>query len=124
MAYQLWAAIENERLNRGWTAVRMAEAIGLPRNTISRLKDSSRPAQVTTVHKVADWLAGQGLDIDRERAEELAGLRPASPATGISAREAIERDPMFTPEQRRTMLDLYDMLTQINRPGGDQRQAG
>ncbi|TDB81444.1 XRE family transcriptional regulator [Micromonospora fluostatini] len=115
MAYQLWAAVEDERLKRGWTAVRMAEHLGLPRNTISRLKTSPRPPHVGTVHTIAD-----SLGIDREEAEEMAGLRPPTSArTGaVSVREAIQRDWFYTEEQRRAMLAIVDAFDRDN--GGRQ----
>lgn len=112
VAYQLWAAVEDERLNRGWTAVRMAEHIGLPRNTISRLQTSPRKPQVPTVHRIAD-----ALGIDRTEAEEMAGLRPpTSERTGaVSIREVIQRDRIYTDEQRQAMLQLIDIFDEANR---------
>ncbi|MEV6800558.1 helix-turn-helix transcriptional regulator [Micromonospora rifamycinica] len=111
MAYQLWAAVENKRLTEGWTAVRVAEHIGLPRNTISRLKTSSRPPQVGTVHTIAD-----ALGINRTEAEEMAGLRPPTSArTGaVSARQAILHDRIYTDQQKKAMLELLDIFDQAN----------
>lgn len=118
VAYQLWAAVEDERLNRGWPKTRMAEHIGLPRNTINRLEDSSEPPQPRTVHKIAD-----ALGIDRVEAERKAGLRPGPRKdSDISARDAVRRDPVYTDAQRKTMLDLMDLFEQANSQApGDEK---
>lgn len=131
VAYQLWAAVEDERLTRGWSGVRMAEQLGLPRNTISRLKTSPRKAEPATVHKVADGLAKLGVEVDgkpitRETAERMAGLRPAAGGEpgAVSVREAILADPVYTDEQRQAMLQLVDIFEQANQSQGGQRRAG
>lgn len=133
VAYQLWAAIEDERLTRGWSGVRMAEHLGLPRNTISRLKTSPRKADPATVHKVADGLRDLGVEvngkrIDRKLAEQLAGLRPLAPSEGggqVSVREAILADPNYNEQQRQTMLQLVDIIDQANQAQrGEERRAG
>lgn len=134
VAYQLWSAIEDERLTRAWTGVKVAEEIGLPRGTINRLRDSSRPPTVATVHTIADALARLGVQIDgepitRKRAEELAGLRPLSPGSPghVSVRDAILADPDYTDEERETMLRLVDLIHRARRTGraqpGDGRQS-
>ena len=121
VAYQLWAAVEDERLSRGWTKTRLAEHIGLPRNTLNNLQDSPKPPLPRTVHTIAD-----ALGLDRTEAETLAGLRPGPRAdSDISARDAVRRDPVYTDAQRRTMLDLMDLFEQANRPPEDRkREAG
>lgn len=120
MAYKLWAVIEDERLTRGWSAVRMAEALGMPRNTIDRLRSSPRKPYPETVHKIADALRRLGVDIDRRRAEQLAGLRPQLAEPGaVSVREAIMRDPLYTEQQRAAMLQLVAIFEQANQQRGD-----
>lgn len=124
VAHQLWSLVENERLTRAWTAVKMAEEIGLPRSTISRMETSRVKPRVTTVHAVADALARLGVEIDGERitrgrAEELAGLRP--PAAGrpgrMSVREAILTEPAYTDEDRETLLRLVDLVERGRQTG-------
>lgn len=106
----------------------MAEHLGLPRNTISRLKTSPRKADPATVHKVADGLKALGVDLDRKRAEQLAGLRPLAPVADggqVSVREAVAVDPNYTDKQRRAMLELLDIFEQANQAkGGQERRAG
>ncbi|MFI6266120.1 helix-turn-helix domain-containing protein [Micromonospora sp. NPDC051006] len=126
VAYQLWAEVENERLNRSWSAVEMAKSLGVARNTISNLRTSPHKPTPPTVHKVADGLAKLGVNIDRERAEQLAGLRPFAPTEGagqVSVRDAVKADPVYTEEQRQAMLQLLDIFERANR-GGEERQAG
>lgn len=115
VAYQLWLAIEDERLNRGWTKLRMAELIGLPRTTIDRLASSPNQPRAVTVHVIAD-----ALGIPRRKAETLAGLREPSPGDPgeVSVRDAIMRDPIYTDRQRQAMLDLVDIFEQANAEQG------
>lgn len=104
----------------------MAEALGLPRNTINRLKTSPRKPQTGTVHAIADALHKLGVDIDRKRAEQLAGLRPAAPGEqgAASVRNAIMHDPLYTEEQRQAMLQLVAIFEQANQGrGGDEQEA-
>lgn len=124
LAYHLWAAVEDERLTRGWTGVEMAKHLGLPRNTIGRLKTSPNKPEVPTVHKIADGLRALGVDIDRRQAERLAGLRPpeAGEPGAVSVREAILRDPIYTDEQRQAMLQLVDIFASANRVAGRDQE--
>jgi transcriptional regulator with XRE-family HTH domain len=124
IGYQLWWAVEEERLNQGWTVDRMADHIGLPRNTISRLKTGKRPPAVSTVHTIADALQRLGSKITRMDAERMAGLRPPLPAPGAgNVREALKTDTNFTDEQREMMLQLIDVLLAANqRAQTDQQQ--
>lgn len=112
VAYQLWAAVEDERLTRGWTGVHMAEVLGIARNTLANLRTSRRKPEVATVHKIAD-----ALGFERVRAERLAGLRPLAPGDpgAVSVRDAIQRDQNYTDKQRQQMLDLLDLFEQVNR---------
>src|SRR5690606_212650 len=105
VAYQLWAYVEAERVRRGWTGVQMAQHLGLPRNTIARLKSATARPQASTVRAIAD-----GLGLDYERAAQMAGLlTPDRPERGINAREAILRDPAFNDEQREALLRVLDL---------------
>lgn len=118
VAYKLWQAVEDYRLDHTWSKVRMAEHLKLPRNTISRLEDSARPPSVETVHAIAD-----AISIDRREAEAMAGLRAPAPGGAVSVRDAIAADPLYTDEQRRIMLDLVDLIDQANA-GRPERRAG
>lgn len=111
-AYSLWLRIEDIRLERGWSGVAMAEHIGLPRNTIGRLKTSTNKPSVVTVHTIAD-----ALDIPRREAEELAGLRLPAPVRSMSTEEAIMADPTFTKLQRELLLEQHRIFTQSNQVG-------
>jgi transcriptional regulator with XRE-family HTH domain len=120
VAYRLWQAVEDYRLNRSWTKVRMAEHLGLPRNTIDRLETSPRPPQVATVHTIAD-----AIGVDRRDAEIKGGLRAPAPDGAVSVREAILADPHYTEQQRATMLALVDLIEQSNADrNGERRAAG
>lgn len=125
LAYQLWAAVEDERLARDWSGVQMAKALGLSRNTIRNLKTSPHKAEPATVHQIADGLRSLGVKIEDREAEEMAGLRPAAAGEpgAVSVREAILRDPNYTDEQRATMLQLVAIIEQANAARGEDRRA-
>lgn len=121
-AYQLWARVDSRRIDQGWTTTEMAEYIGLPRNTIDRLRTNPRKPQAKTVHKIADALERLGEEITRREAETLAGLRPPEPthAGYVSAVEAIRADQTYTEAQRAAMLELAELFGRANR---QQRQS-
>ncbi|MEO3929285.1 helix-turn-helix transcriptional regulator [Micromonosporaceae bacterium B7E4] len=115
VAYQLWEAVEHERLTRGWTKTQLAEHVGLPRTTLNNLEASPKPPLPRTVHAIAD-----ALGFKREEAETWAGLRRRSAGEGdISAREAVLRDPNYTDAQRQTMLELMDLFARANDQATD-----
>lgn len=116
VAYQLWAAIEDERLSRGWSAVDTAKAIGVSRNTVRNLRTSVNKPEVATVHRIADWLG-----TDRTEAEVKAGLRAPTTESGASARDGILRDPRLTDAHRRVLLQVLDLIEDATR--GQQSQA-
>lgn len=114
VAYELWTAVEDERLRRGWTKTELAERVGLPRTTLNNLEVSPKPPLPRTVHAIADALGWR-----REDAEVWAGLRRRRPRKdGISVREAVMRDPIYTESQRQTMLELLDLFERANRQAG------
>ncbi|GAA2069553.1 helix-turn-helix domain-containing protein [Polymorphospora rubra] len=117
VAYNFWLRVKTEQATRGWNDVELQRQSGIPRGTTDRLKVGKRPPQPRIVNALAD-----ALGIDRDEALSLARITP--PGTGptaVSAREAIEQDPMFNEDQRETMLRLLDMIEQANQAG---RQAG
>lgn len=125
VAFQLWARVESQRLDQGWTGEAMADYIGLPRNTIRRLKLQPTPPAVTTVHTIVEGLNRLGDKITRREAEVLAGLRPPEPTHPgyISVVDAIKLDRYYTPAQRQAMLELAELFARANRhaePGGEQ----
>lgn len=117
-AYNFWVRVKTEQAKRGWSDSELSRRTGVSRNTIKGLRARSRQS-AETVNSVAD-----ALDIPRDEAYRLAGLipsddqpaaEPAPESRVISAREAILLDPIYTPSQRRTMIELLDMFEQLNR---------
>ncbi|KIR64594.1 hypothetical protein TK50_02785 [Micromonospora haikouensis] len=118
VAYDFWWRVRHEQGARGWTDEELRARTGIARTTVDRLRGGRRPPTARVVNALAD-----ALDIDLTEAHRLAGrtpVPPAAPTDGegtprVSAREAILRDPAYTDQQRRTMLDLLDIFEQANR---------
>lgn len=117
IAFQLWARVESVRLDQGWNATQMAEHIGLPRNTIRRLKTNPSKSLPATVHQIADGLRKLGVEITRREAETLAGLRQPEPGHSgyVSARDAIKADLTYTEKQREAMLEMAELFARTNQ---------
>lgn len=120
-AYAFWLRVKTEQTTRGWTDSELYRRSGVSRRTIRELETRTR-TEAGTVNALAD-----ALDIPRDEAHRLAGLLPAdeqiaatdAPAESspqvVSAREAILRDPIYSDQQRRAMLELLDIFEQANR---------
>lgn len=72
-ARPLYERVEEIRMTRGWTKVRLARELGLDRTTIENWKKQPQPPQAPTIRNVADTLG-----IDHAEALRLAGLTPPS----------------------------------------------
>ncbi|WP_165945714.1 helix-turn-helix transcriptional regulator [Micromonospora sp. KC606] len=117
VAYDFWWRVRTEQDARGWTDDELRTRSGVARTTIDRLKVGRRPPTARVVNSLA-----AALDIDLPEAHRLAGRTPAAPsedapAPQVSAREAILADPVYTDQQRKTMLELLDIFEQANRSG-------
>ncbi|MFF3853188.1 multiprotein-bridging factor 1 family protein [Micromonospora sp. NPDC002575] len=118
VAYDFWWRVRTEQGTRGWTDEELRARTGVARTTVDRLQAGKRPPTARVVNALAE-----ALDIDLTEAHRLAGRTPVPPATygggegepRVSAREAILRDPAFTDQQRRTLLELLDIFQQANR---------
>ncbi|SCF00384.1 Transcriptional regulator, contains XRE-family HTH domain [Micromonospora haikouensis] len=118
VAYDLWWRVRHEQGTRGWTDEELRARTGVARTTVDRLRGGKRPPTARVVNALAD-----ALDIDLTEAHRLAGRAPAPPAASIdgegaprvSAREAILRDPAYTDQQRRAIMELLDIFEQANR---------
>ncbi|MFC8846743.1 MULTISPECIES: helix-turn-helix domain-containing protein [unclassified Micromonospora] len=118
VAYDFWWRVRTEQDTRGWTDEELRARTGVARTTVDRLQAGKRPPTARVVNALAD-----ALDIDPTEAHRLAGRTPAPPAAHpgeegeprVSAREAILRDPLYTAQQRKTMLELLDIFEQANR---------
>ncbi|WP_431906025.1 helix-turn-helix domain-containing protein [Micromonospora carbonacea] len=118
VAYDFWWRVRTEQGARGWTDEELRARTGVARTTVDRLQAGRRPPTARVVNALAE-----ALDIDLTEAHRLAGRTPAPPVAftdedggpRVSAREAVRRDPAFTDQQRRTLLDLLDIFEQANR---------
>ncbi|SCF26972.1 Helix-turn-helix domain-containing protein [Micromonospora carbonacea] len=118
VAYDFWWRVRTEQGARGWTDEELRARTGVARTTVDRLQAGRRPPTARVVNALAE-----ALDIDLTEAHRLAGRTPAPPVactdedggSRVSAREAVRRDPAFTDQQRRTLLDLLDIFEQANR---------
>lgn len=109
VALPLWRRIEDERLSRGWTKTQLAEVSGLPRSTYNDLQNTSRAPLPRIVHAFAD-----AVGLDRTEAEQLAGLRPKNAGQTASVRDAIQASEVLTDSNKRTMIALYEQLSEAN----------
>lgn len=111
VAYNFWVRVKAEQASRGWTDSELHRRSGISRNTISGLKTRQR-VEAATINALAG-----ALDIPQLEAHNLAGLVPndEQQARGVSVREAILADPIYTEEQRQAMLQLVDIFEQANR---------
>ncbi|MEV5820576.1 helix-turn-helix domain-containing protein [Micromonospora haikouensis] len=118
VAYDFWWRVRTDQGARGWTDEELRARTGIARTTVDRLRGGKRPPTARVVNALAD-----ALDIDLTEAHRLAGRTPAPPAAfadeegapRMSAREAILRDPAYTDQQRRAILELLDIFEQANR---------
>lgn len=121
VAYAFWLRVRAEQAARSWTDDELRARSGVARTTIDRLARGRRPPLSRVVNALAATL-----DIDQTEAHRLAGLLPADELPAeveprpISAREAIERDATFTEDQRRTLLQVLDLIEAAN---SQKRQA-
>jgi uncharacterized iron-regulated membrane protein len=103
-----------EQASRNWSDSELHRQSGVSRNTIKDLGTRKR-VETSTISALADALA-----IPRTEAYELAGIVPPDDeneanSTAADARRAILTDPLYTEEQRETMLRLHDMFARINQ---------
>ncbi|MBQ1047780.1 helix-turn-helix transcriptional regulator [Micromonospora sp. C51] len=90
---------------------------GVTRPTVDRLSYGRDKPRRHTVDAIA-----KAIGLNRNQARVLAGYEP--PVSRHSAtREAIMTDPIFTRDQRRTMLQFYDMVVGMTGGGEGGSQA-
>jgi transcriptional regulator with XRE-family HTH domain len=120
VAYPLWRRIEDERLSRGWTKTQLAERSGLSRSTYNDLQRTSRAPLPRIVHAFAD-----AVGLDRTEAEQLAGLRPRTAGQAVGVREAIQASELLTKSNKRTIIELYEQLSEANaaKMASDERRT-
>jgi len=111
IAHPLHIRIARELAARGMGKAELAKIAKVSRNTLDQLAWIVNPPHPTTVAAIAD-----ALDIDREEAAELAGLVPTTPDDASApVREAIASNPVFTDAQRRTLLQMVEIIDAANR---------
>ena len=111
VAYPLWVEIEQRRLDAGMEKSELAKRAKLARSTIDNLKSVRRAPAVKTVHALADVF-----NMDRQRAEKLAGLveaPPPQPDDG-DVRAAVLASSAYTREQKGMLLAMIDTIERAN----------
>ncbi len=116
VAFDFWTEVEKRRLDLGWEKQELAKRSGMARSTIDGLRSGKRPPRFKTIHALADLL-----HIDRDKAEQLAGLTERPPEPGqMSVRDAIVASPEYTQDQKEMLLA---MLSTIDRANGATRDS-
>lgn len=108
-AYELWLEISRRQLELGMNNSQMADFLGVDRETVTRLKTSPRRPYVPTVQTIA-----RALGIPYETAAKMAGISDRGPETDLTVREAIAQSASYSPEQRKLLLDLVDLIDRAN----------
>lgn len=85
---------------------RLAELAGVSNPYLSQIERGLRRPSAEILQQLA-----KALKISAETLYVRAGLLAETDAQAPSVREAIGRDPKMTPEQKKTLLNVYESFT-------------
>lgn len=120
VAYGLWERIDQELYAQGKSQRWLVAASGIPTTTINRLKVTKRRPAPHIVKALAATLG-----IAEEEAKALAGYGPTERLTDepaappVDPLEAIRHSPLYTEEQKRTLLAMAAAFEQLNATDQD-----
>lgn len=82
---------------------RLAELAGVSNPYLSQIERGLRKPSADILQQIA-----KALEISAESLYVRAGLLSEEPVTATGVREAIERDPRLSAEQRRALIEVYE----------------
>ncbi|HLL68959.1 MAG TPA: helix-turn-helix transcriptional regulator [Micromonosporaceae bacterium] len=121
-AYLFWLRVQDELERQNMSQRDLVERSGVTATTISRLKTTpprERRIRRQIVLKLADVLA-----IPHDEAYKLAGLEAPDIEPSADVRAAIDRSTDYSPEQKKALLGLLDVLDAANADSAGAHRTG